>query len=131
MSDIEELDLFTRSYIATALWSSNDESTPQGGNPLDENYSISDIALETLAQMKADCQRFQADNRDTLDELYNSNAEQGPACAGHDFWLTRCGHGAGFWDGDYPEPAGSILTKAAQAFGDVDLYVGDDGKIYS
>lgn len=47
------------------------------------------------------------------------------------FWLTRCGHGCGFWDGDWSEPAATILTDAAHAFGNVDLYVGDDGKIYA
>jgi hypothetical protein len=50
--------------------------------------------------------------------------------AGHDFWLTRCGHGSGFWDGDWKEPAASKLTDAAHAYGNADLYVGDDGRIY-
>ena len=38
--------------------------------------------------------------------------------AGHDFWLTRNGHGAGFWDGDYPESEETILTDAARTFGE-------------
>ncbi|MBN9237284.1 hypothetical protein QFZ88_005590 [Mesorhizobium sp. YL-MeA3-2017] len=47
--------------------------------------------------------------------------------AAHDFWLTRCGHGAGFWDEDWPEPHASRLDFAARAFG---VYVGDNGMIY-
>jgi len=35
------------------------------------------------------------------------------AQAGHDFWLTRNGHGAGFWDGDWPE-TGDALTEASK-----------------
>ena len=50
--------------------------------------------------------------------------------AGHDFWLTRNGHGCGFWDGDWTEPAATKLTESAENFGDYDLYIGDDGKIY-
>jgi hypothetical protein len=49
---------------------------------------------------------------------------------GHDFWLTRNGTGAGFWDGDWFE--GEKLTEAAKAFGNFDLMVDhDDGTIYS
>jgi hypothetical protein len=50
--------------------------------------------------------------------------------AGHAFWLTRNGHGAGFWDGDWPEPHASALDEASKAFGSFDLYVGDDGMIH-
>ncbi len=49
--------------------------------------------------------------------------------AGHDFWLTRNGHGCGFWDGDWPEPQASLLTQASKAFGGVDPYVSDDGEV--
>jgi hypothetical protein len=118
-----DLDLFTRQYIATALWSSNDESTPQGGEPMDANYSVDDISEDALERIKADCAKFQAENADTLSEF---DAEQ----TGHDFWLTRNHHGAGFWDGDYPEPAATILDNASKAFGECDLYIGDDGKVY-
>ena len=42
------LDAFTRAYVEAALWSSTDESNDQGGDPLDANYSIDDIAPETM-----------------------------------------------------------------------------------
>lgn len=50
--------------------------------------------------------------------------------AGHDFWLTRCGHGAGFWDRGLGD-IGCKLTEAASVYGSVDLYIGDDGLIYA
>jgi len=50
--------------------------------------------------------------------------------AGHDFWLTRNGHGAGFWDGDWPDDAGGRLTEASKKYGEFNLYVGDDGLIH-
>jgi len=115
-------DRFTRAYIACALWSTNDESDESGGVPLDDNYDPDDIDPATLACMFDDCARFQKENaRDIGDDDEH---------AGYDFWLTRNGHGAGFWDGDWPEDAGERLTKACDGYGTFDLYVGDNGVIY-
>lgn len=132
------MDAFTTAYILTALWSSTDNSDPEtGGEPLDANYTQGDIAPETLGRMIADCERFQAANAATIEAAISTGeVRYGPdfdeyGRAGHDFWLTRCGHGAGFWDGSWPEPYATTLTDAAQAYGSVDLYIGDDGLIYS
>lgn len=121
------LDTFTRAYIACALWSSN----PGGddGVSLDQQYGPDDIAPETLAEMREDCRQFYEDpNIQGALEYWTD--EQ----AGHDFWLTRNGHGAGFWDRYYGDTleakAGKDLTAASKAWGSVDLYVGDDGMIH-
>lgn len=111
-----EPDAFTRQYVETALWASTDDN----GEPMDM-YSVDDIAPDTLAAMAADCRAFQADNAADIDDSGR---------AGHDFWLTRNRHGAGFWDGDYPADIGHRLTEAAHAYGSYDLYVGDDGKVH-
>jgi len=126
------LDTFTRAYAIAALWSTTDESDESGGKPMDANYDIYDIDLETLAGMAADCAKFQAENTTDL-ALYNSPQWTAAELGGHDFWLTRNGHGCGFWDrnGILPEAAGERLTAAAEKYGEVYLYVGDDGKIYS
>ena len=119
-------DAFTRAYITCAVWSSTDESDEQGGEPLDKNYDASDLAPETLAKMIADCAAFQETNRK---DLLPWSDEQ----AGHDFWLTRNRHGAGFWDrGKQYDANGNAerLTNASHVFGEVYLYVGDDGRIY-
>ncbi len=115
------MDAFLNAYIVAALWSSNDEATPEGGEPLDANYGPNDLHAETLEKMKADCDRFQAENATDI-----AGSEER---AGHDFWLTRNHHGCGFWDGDWPE-AGERLTQACRNFPEVNLYVGDDGWIY-
>jgi hypothetical protein len=50
---------------------------------------------------------------------------------GHDFWLTRNGHGAGFWETeDWQETAGEILTELCKVFGPMEVYKGDDDLIY-
>lgn len=128
------MDEFTRGFLETALWSSTDESREDGGDPLDENYSISDFDPESLERLAADCQRFQEENADDLAAVYEAGVKADgsmEARAGHDFWLTRCGHGTGFWDGDYPEPQATRLTEASEKFGTVDLYIGADGQIYA
>lgn len=48
---------------------------------------------------------------------------------GHDFFLTRNHHGAGFWDRGLDD-LGNRLTKAAHTFGFADVYLGDDGFLY-
>jgi hypothetical protein len=118
------LDTFARQYMETALWSSNDESTPSGGAPLDKNYTVADIAPATRRRMQADCRAFQKRARQALDDAGMSASD-----GGHDFWLTRNRHGTGFWDrGD--GPAFKRLTDIAHSFGEYNLYVGDDGKVH-
>lgn len=48
--------------------------------------------------------------------------------AGHDFMLTRCGHGAGFWDRGLGA-VGDRLSEMSRPYGDVDLWV-QDGKVF-
>jgi hypothetical protein len=55
--------------------------------------------------------------------------------AGHNFWLTRNGHGTGFWDEDLDSDAGGkklgdALTALCKKFGEVWTYVGDDKLIH-
>lgn len=117
----KDFDTFFTAYLVTALWSSTDESTPEGGEPMDENYTADDIATETLDTMEIECRQF----LEMADKYLDGDYSQ----AGHDFWLTRNGHGTGFWDGDWGKD-GDKLTTMAKSFGSVNLYVGDDNKIY-
>lgn len=123
---------FTQAYIAAALWSSMDNSDENtGGDPLDKNYGPNDLAPEARAKMDADCKAFYDAHGDQLtDDNCKYTGCPVDEYAGHDFWLTRNHHGAGFWDGDWVEPIATQLTDAAHKFGEVDLYVGDDGQIY-
>jgi hypothetical protein len=123
------MDEFTTAYITCALWATNDESDPSGGVPLDTNYGVEDIDPTTLAAMVADCKRFQAENEGDI-ATYPGEMITCDEKAGDDFWLTRNGHGSGFWDGGWPEESGNRLTVSSEGFGEYNLYVGDDGNIY-
>lgn len=107
---------------------------------LDKRYDIEHISHQGMMTILSDCKKFQSDNRETLEKAYadesikvnSSGRYGGAASAGHDFWLTRNGHGCGFWDGDWEgaEYYGDILTAASKKFKELKPYVGDDGKIY-
>lgn len=129
MSRKRALDDFTRAYIEAALWSTNDESDETGGVPLDNNYSAEDIAPDTMAAMQRDCADFKKRYAHIVEDDNPKGRHDRWELAGHDFWLTRNGHGAGFWDGDWPKH-GDELTRAAKSYGTFDLYVGEDGAIH-
>jgi hypothetical protein len=118
-------ELFIASYIECALWSSSNDE----GESLDQIYDATDIAPESKAKMIQDCVDFFecAEVSELLDDAFfeGYHTEQ----AGHDFWLTRNRHGAGFWDRGIGE-LGDKLTTIAQGFGSSDLMVGDDNLLY-
>lgn len=135
----EGLDEFLNAYVEAALWSSMDDDS----QPLDKNYGMDDIAPETLARMRADCAAFLAHKlggrliavAERLEAEERWSLPGGVECsvmayAGHDLWLTRNGHGCGFWDGDWPDGIAEGLDRLAKELGTFDLYVGDDGLIY-
>lgn len=115
-----ECDDFTNGYITAAFWS----STEGDDTPLDDLKTWNDLEPESLQRMVADCQKFQKDNAADLVETYRADHLNGI-----DFWLTRNGHGAGFWDGDLSKQLGERLTTAAH-LGERSLIIGDDGRVY-
>lgn len=128
----DDQEAFFLAYVECALWS----STACGAPGMDENddtsfysygYNIDDLSPQTAEDMREDCMDFMQHN---AEDLKHWSASQ----AGHDFWLTRHRHGAGFWDrywGDHPlVEVGDRLTEASHPYGDYYLYVGDAGLIY-
>ena len=50
----------------------------------------------------------------------------------HDLWLTRNGHGTGFWDRQLgiSGEVGDALTTIAESFKPMNVVVGEDGKLH-
>ncbi len=118
-------------YLETALWSSTHytEEDPDADIPMDEVASIEDFSPEALEKSITDINNFLKLAKEQLGEEAVNVMDAGSL--GHNFWLTRNGHGAGFWDSDdYTEEVGKILSDISTTFGNVDLYIGDDGKVY-
>lgn len=119
---------FIRQYIRTILWS----STGDDGEPLEDSYGAADIAPETMQRIHDDCSRFWSAVESMGIDLDAELLIDGDATdkAAFHFWLTRCDHGCGFWDGDWSDSVEDQLTKLAKSFGEQWPYVGDDGMIY-
>lgn len=111
------IDEFTRGYLEAALWTSDPYSGISGEWSEHDEWTIANIRAEDLQRAIVVCADFQRDNREDLEEVsdtYHVDSTQ----HGHDFWLTRNGHGCGFWDRGYDlNDLGRKLTEAAHAFG--------------
>lgn len=138
----KDVEKMLRGYVECALWSCsigeanvqyaamfNDGEDPPAEDASFEylNFGPEDIAVESMRSMLADCAAFLAGNAPDVEEFcfLGHDLEQ----VGHDFWLTRNRHGAGFWDRG-AGVVGERLSKAAKVYGESNLYLGDDGEIY-
>lgn len=128
-TDADHLHEMVEGYLRCALWSWLDEdgSAPFGGSeddtPLTEVFDTRSIVIATQ-----DCRDFcdyvawETEGLAATDAL----AAMDPTQAGHDFWLTRERHGAGFWDRGLGD-AGRQLTDASHLWGDGGLMVERQG----
>ena len=107
---------FIGGYTEAALWSG-----------LDDGEDFDGLSPETELEMARECEEFITSN----EELFNRAVAFGQSAAalGHDLWLTRCGHGAGYWDRGLGE-LGDILADKASLVGERWLYVGDNKQVY-
>lgn len=110
------MDMFTRAYIEALYFTDTgcDHDIPEDA----------ELAPQTLQSIIADCNGFRAVAREALERSGQDESQ-----SGHDFWLTRNGHGVGFWDRGLGD-VGDELTEYAHAYSSVDAYAGDDGLIY-
>jgi len=109
-------------YLVAALFSSTDED-----ESLDARYETTDFHATAIAKSRLDCEAFLVENEQDVAVLLDGDHEMPDIM--HDFWLTRNGHGCGFWDGDYPKEIGDRLTESSDRFGEVNIYVGDEGGV--
>lgn len=115
--------------LLTLLWSSSDgehesledfDPSPSLVDRVADDWEIFRHTLELWGFDPEVCRRTAfSDNRDPWDYV------------AHDFILTRNGHGAGFLDGDWLNPWGEKISKLIRSsFGELEIYLGDDGFLY-
>ena len=101
--------------LETIIWSTPSLRFEEDQDMMDDHVSVHDFdgaAIESLeSELEGFCDMVAADIQDME-----------PCQLGHDFALTRDGHGAGFWDRGYGE-RGERLTDAAKSFGSVEAYI--------
>lgn len=126
-----KLDSFMQGYIEAMFFTDADADSDDCAGA-----TTSDLAPEALSSIIGDCEDFRASlpkdghGRTWLDLAYDyAPAEYDETMAGRDFWYTRNGHGVGFWDRGLGE-VGRKLSDACKSFRNLDLYRGDDGKVY-
>lgn len=117
----DERDEFTSAYVECALWCGvmdgrSEELNSYDGNDLDD----SDLTDAARLQLISDAHAFVESH---ISDIRRSGLEFSQA--GHDFWLTRNRHGAGFWDrkhrGAMEDVALDRLAEASHAYGEMDL----------
>lgn len=135
----EDLTEMVSGYLSCAIWTATDEdgeslSQHVGNGPKleargrggefvisgDEVASLLDLG--TIVEAVQECIGF-------CDGLDDDLSELDVGQAGHDFWLTRNGHGAGFWDRGLGD-VGERLSDAAKAWGSANIHVEHDGRWY-
>ena len=86
-----------------------------------------EFGTDLMTAINSDIDRFIG----TIPTLSNFSIDQCERI-GHDFWLTRNGHGAGFWDGDWDEDFEKLACDVCEEFGSFgisfdDSYIMDIG----
>jgi len=114
------LDGFTIGYLGCAEWLArcywNRDGSERDDYDLtdDERSRLRGFARKAIAEAKADCKAFQKANRADL-ETYCELSGRDMDSAGMDFFLSRNGHGAGFFDRGN-EPVFGRLQEAARVW---------------
>lgn len=102
-------------YLQAALWTEEDEVGSAANIE-------SDVSNDAKIDAYKDIKNFMSQAGSLIDGI-------DPSQVGHDLWLTRNGHGAGFWDRGLGE-VGEKLTQIAKSMGTKSLLRGDDGEIH-
>jgi hypothetical protein len=117
-------EIFIQAYLDAAIWAEQGHIIDVADRPSGNNLTVDDFETNTLEALKAMAHVFYNTHGDGIDRARIVEAAT-------DLWLTQNGHGAGFWDGDWAEPEASEYVETAKTLREVELYVGDDGKVYA
>lgn len=122
---------FCDGFRECVLWQALDWNGMEEGEdnpePMDDTYSDDDWTADAVRAMRDECLDFIEAN---LRDLQEAATQRGVSWdyLGHDFCLTRNGHGAGFWDKGLGA-LGDRLTEAARLHGTTTEY-GDGGELH-
>jgi hypothetical protein len=148
----DDLNQILRGYLVAALWTEEDNLKSQMGSDEDEfdDEDEDESELDKLVRVASEFNRkdfsgFVIENIDNdskiqaymdiksflnmagTEAVREAVQENGFERLGHDIWLTRNHHGAGFFDHSYEYE--KVLMDAAHRLKSVDLYITDDYKL--
>lgn len=123
------LDPFTGGYIEAMYFTESCEGfDPEAEENEGQFHPEASLSKEAIDKCIEDCKDFTDSNIMLLYQALRDHNYR-PEQAGHDFWLTRGGHGTGHWDRGLGS-VGEKLAENARAYGPIWPYQGDDGKVY-
>jgi hypothetical protein len=115
MTMTREQTVFIDSFFEALFWSEGEEF---------QELDSTDLPVAERAEMVNDCLGFLAEASTLL-----ARTAMTFESAGHNFLLTRNGHGAGFWDRGLGD-IGDKLTGMAHNYGTIGLELGNNGRVY-
>lgn len=130
---LNEFTELCNAFAVCALWSEIDDN----GQPIEDSKGINDLSDCTVTKFAERCFELWV----TAPVMFDAHAfirEKGIDQLGHSFWLSSNGHGTGFFDfeREYPhlahwEGTCERLQAYSSTLGQIDLCIGDDGKVYA
>lgn len=112
-----DIDGFLAGYLECALWTAEEEVGVR---------EPSDVRRSSVCDAIKECFSFETANADLLKQTYGDGYDA--KAAGYDFWLSRNGHGAGFFDRGR-EPYWRALQSAAKTYGSREVVEDREGYV--
>jgi hypothetical protein len=132
---LDSLTRFEEGYLEAMFWL---ERVDFGeGEHLEDVYGFEALTKASLERVREDCEGFIEAAQKAAekypgvfweDDEYDPEVMEASSQAGHDFFLTRNGHGTGFWDRGLGA-WGRTLTDISKRFGSTYAYA-SRGHIY-
>lgn len=115
--EYHDIDDILKAYFECALWTEEDNQEIN-----EKDLNIHDITDESKQEAREQIEWFVETAGDALNDIKDDSI-------GNDLWLTRNGHGAGFWDRKYDEDVRELLTFLCYNLGEAYIEVDDNDKI--
>ena len=149
----EDIKKIIKGYIDCALWTEEERLRDEyvGGDDMFNGEEDDEDEIERLSRLSANLNSKNFDSFTHEDMEDNSVIkvyddvkkfiemaggairvavdEYGAEQVGHDLWLSRNGHGAGFFDRGYDDEVEEKLMSSARKLGSVDLYINDNMRL--
>lgn len=145
MLDVDDYDIedAVTGYLTAALWASScvpgicdDDDCDGCCYYLPDAYDVTDVCADSLEHAETTFRKVL--RRLALMGITGEDIEAallaGPGvwdAFGHDLWLTRNNHGAGFWDGDWADTISGALTAVATDLGEAHLMYDRESQEFS
>lgn len=111
------INVIIDSYLETAIWTEDFDKEVEG-------KTIYDFSDNARNQAKEEIEWFLKNSVDMFGSLVFKDVSY--TSIGHDIWLSRNGHGAGFFDRGYEKEISDFLMYLSHELGEIALEVNND-----